>query len=230
MILLASSCDKKLFQWKQGLSGISTPICASDLDALRNELVRRKPPILLLDHDLISTDSQQAVESLLVLSPKTRIIISTAGISDEIEWKLFRSGVKGFCLDTIDLEQIKRAVTAISHGELWIRRKLVQYMQNELAVTMQEKKHIEQAVNSLLENLTKREYEIALLVGRGESNKQIARQLDITERTVKAHLTEIFRKLAISDRIKLALLVKESANSSNRPYMEHDNDYPTISA
>ena len=95
---------------------------------------------------------------------------------------------------------------------------------------MQEKKHIEQAVNSLLENLTKREYEIALLVGRGESNKQIARQLDITERTVKAHLTEIFRKLAISDRIKLALLVKESANSSNRPYIEQDSDYPTISA
>lgn len=233
MILLASSCEEKLAHWKRGLLSISTTLlCVSDLDSLRNELNSRKPPILLLDHALlggIDSQSPQVIENLLMLSPKTRIIISTSGISDEIEWKFFRSGVKGFCLDKTELEQIKRAVMAVLQGELWIRRKLVQHMQNELAMTMQEKKHIERAVNSLLENLTKREYEIAILVGHGESNKQIARQLDITERTVKAHLTEIFRKLAISDRIKLALLVKDSAASSNRTYDDHDSDYPTLS-
>lgn len=230
MILLASSYEEKLAHWKQGLSGISTLICVADLDSLRDELVRRKLPILLLDHDLLGIDSPQTIEHLLVLSPKTRIILSTTGISDEMEWRLFKSGVKGFCMNTIELEQIKRAVMAVSQGELWIRRKLVQYMQNELSVTMQEKKHIERAVNSLLENLTRREYEIAILVGRGESNKQIARQLDITERTVKAHLTEIFRKLAISDRIKLALLVKDTAATSTQVYIDQDSDYPTISA
>jgi DNA-binding NarL/FixJ family response regulator len=47
-------------------------------------------------------------------------------------------------------------------------------------------------------------------VGNGESNKEIARRLDITERTVKAHLTEIFRKLRIADRLKLALLITEA--------------------
>ena len=55
--------------------------------------------------------------------------------------------------------------------------------------------------------LTGREHEIAALVGIGGTNKQIARQLDISERTVKAHLTEIFRKLGIADRLKLALLL-----------------------
>ena len=72
---------------------------------------------------------------------------------------------------------------------------------------------IEQAVNDLLENLTRREYEIAMLVGKGESNKKIAQHLAITERTVKAHLTEIFRKLQISDRIKLALIMKDAVKS-----------------
>lgn len=230
MILLASSCEKKLAHWSQGLSGTSTLLCLADLDSLRNELIRRKPPILLLDHDLLGIDSRQIIEGLLKQSPKTRIIVSTPGISDETEWKLFKAGVKGFCQDSIEAEQLKRAILAVWQGELWIRRKLVQYMENELAITMQEKKHIERAVNSLLENLTKREYEIAILVGRGESNKQIARQLDITERTVKAHLTEIFRKLAISDRIKLALLVKDTATTSNHIDMDHDSGYPTISA
>jgi len=62
----------------------------------------------------------------------------------------------------------------------------------------------------LLANLTRREHEIATLVGNGESNKQIAQHLAITERTVKAHLTEIFRKLDVADRLKLALIVTGS--------------------
>jgi len=58
--------------------------------------------------------------------------------------------------------------------------------------------------------LTEREREIAALVGNGGTNKQIARQLDISERTVKAHLTGIFRKLGVADRLKLALLLAAS--------------------
>ena len=55
--------------------------------------------------------------------------------------------------------------------------------------------------------LTPREIEIARLIGQGASNKRIARQLSITERTVKAHLTMIFRKTGVDDRVKLALMV-----------------------
>lgn len=230
MILLASSCEEKLALWSQALIGVSTVLNLTDLRSLKYEMSRRKPALLLLDHDLLDQEDGDIIENLLMLSPKTRIIISTSGISDETEWNLFRSGVKGFCQETIEPELLRRTVAAVLNGELWIRRKLVQYMQSELAMTMQEKKHIERAINSLLENLTKREYEIAILVGQGESNKQIARQLDITERTVKAHLTEIFRKLAISDRIKLALLVKDTATSSNHLDINQDSDYPTISA
>ncbi|SFM22366.1 LuxR C-terminal-related transcriptional regulator [Nitrosomonas communis] len=230
MIIFASSSEDKLTHWKQGLSDISTLYCLTNPDTLRNELIRRTPPILLLDYDFLVIDNSQTIENMLKLSPRTRIILFSPGISDENEWKLFKAGVKGFCLDTISSEQIKRAVEAVCRGELWIRRQLVQRMQDELATAMQEKKHIERAVNNLLENLTKREYEIAILVGRGESNKQIAKRLDITERTVKAHLTEIFRKLAISDRIKLALLVKDTAATTNQVFDNNNSDYPTISA
>jgi two-component system NarL family response regulator len=61
--------------------------------------------------------------------------------------------------------------------------------------------------------LTPREREIATLVGCGNSNKQIAHSLAITERTVKAHLSEIFRKLSISDRLTLALRVIDQRES-----------------
>ena len=230
MILFASSTEDKFSHWKQGLSDISSLYCLSNLDILRNELIRRTPPILLLDYDLLDISSSQIIENLLTLSPRTRIILFSSGISDENEWKLLKAGIRGFCLNTFSSDQIKRVVEAVWRGELWIRRQLAQRMQSELVMAMQEKKHIERAVNSLLENLTKREYEIAILVGRGESNKQIAKRLDITERTVKAHLTEIFRKLAISDRIKLALLVKDTAVTTNQIFDKNNSDYPIISA
>jgi DNA-binding NarL/FixJ family response regulator len=66
-----------------------------------------------------------------------------------------------------------------------------------------------------LADLTQREREIATLIGIGESNKQIARRLTITERTVKAHLTEIFRKLGIGDRLRLALRVTAATHDDS---------------
>lgn len=230
MILLASSYEEMLDSWRRNLSDVSAILCINDLELLNHEFARRKPSILLVDHDFLGNDSPKKVESLLALSSKTQIIISSPGISDEMEWKLFKAGIRGCCRDLIDAEEIKRVVKAVWQGELWIRRKLVHHMLDELVVTTKEKKHIERAVNNLLENLTKREYEIAILVGRGESNKQIARRLDITERTVKAHLTEIFRKLAITDRIKLALLVKDTAVSSNQTDLHNTSNFPIASA
>ncbi|MES9812798.1 MAG: helix-turn-helix transcriptional regulator [Candidatus Thiodiazotropha sp.] len=62
-------------------------------------------------------------------------------------------------------------------------------------------------IESTLSKLTDREREIAQLVGSGDSNKVIAKKLDITERTVKAHLSSIFRKTSTKDRLQLGLLI-----------------------
>ena len=177
MILLASSYEEMLDSWRRSLSDVSAILCINDLELLSHEFARRKPSILFVDHDFLGNDSSKKVESLLALSPKTQIIISSPGISDEMEWKLFKSGIRGCCRDLIDAEEIRRVVKAVWQG-----------------------------------------------------NKQIARRLDITERTVKAHLTEIFRKLAITDRIKLALLVKDTAVTSNQSTSPNSNNFPIVSA
>lgn len=223
MILLASNSQQLLDQWREGVSSLSPVLCIRELNVLHNEMRKRNPPVLLLDHDMLGDNSLTEMESLLQGNPKTKVIVSSLGISDEMEWQLFRLGIRGCCREPLPPAAIGRMVQAVWQGELWMRRKLVGYMFEELASTTQEKRHIEHAVNNLLENLTRREYEIALLVGRGESNKGIARQLDIAERTVKAHLTEIFRKLAITDRIKLALLIKDTANLDHSDTHSHSS-------
>ena len=78
---------------------------------------------------------------------------------------------------------------------------------------MRDQSDEKQAAVARLAELTRREREIAELIGNGESNKQIARTLMITERTVKAHLTEIFRKVGLADRLRLALLMLQTSKN-----------------
>jgi len=128
-------------------------------------------------------------------------------ISDATEIALFKMGVRGCCRIDTDPQLLKRVVAAIQLGELWIRRSLMLRLVDELGVRTYGDEFNKRAAAGRLVYLTEREREIAALVGSGGTNKQIARQLDISERTVKAHLTEIFRKLGIADRLKLALLL-----------------------
>ena len=221
MILLASQFQDDLYRWEQGVRGVAPVFCSTNLDSLRDELVRLKPQILLLDHDLPKLDGPNGIAALMKLNPETKVIILSYPIADEIEWALFRTGVRGCCQRDVKPEQLKNAVVAVQQGELWIRRSHSWHLLNELVTITREKNKIKEAVGELLANLTRREYEIATLVGNGETNKQIARRLAITERTVKAHLTEVFRKLDIADRLKLALIVKGSMASHDSTRIDH---------
>jgi two-component system NarL family response regulator len=221
LILLASQFQDDLYRWEQGVRGIAPVFCSTNLDSLRDELVRLKPQILLLDHDLPKLDGPNGIAALMKLNPETKVIILSYPIADEIEWALFRMGVRGCCQRDAKPEQLKTAVVAVQQGELWIRRSHSWHLLNELVTITRERNKIKEAVGELLANLTRREYEIATLVGNGETNKQIARRLAITERTVKAHLTEVFRKLDIADRLKLALIVKGSMSSHDPTQIGH---------
>jgi two-component system NarL family response regulator len=141
------------------------------------------------------------------LNPATSMVVLSGPISEETELDLFKAGVRGYCRNDIDPQLLKRVVVAIELGELWIRRSLMRRLLDELTVRFSCGVRDKGAVIGRLAYLTVREHEIAALVGSGGTNKQIAKQLDISERTVKAHLTEVFRKLGIADRLKLALLL-----------------------
>lgn len=213
MILLASSSQKAFVRWKRGVSDFSPIYDLTELDQLKDELVRVKPLILLLDYDLPGLNAPTGLVDLMKLSPGTKIVILSRALSDEEEWGLFKAGVRGCCPRDIEPKQLKSVVMAVQQGELWIRRTLTCRLLDELGVIVRERNLIKQAASNLLVNLTQREHEIATLVGNGESNKQIAQRLSITERTVKAHLTEIFRKLDVADRLKLALIVNNSVKA-----------------
>lgn len=226
-LIIASPNEERLVTWKQGLDDFVIISSIIDkLDTLQDDVERIKPPVLMLDFDLLvlnganGSNGSNSIAGLRRLCAETKIIIMNSGISEELEWELLKAGVRGCCQNNVEPKLLKQIVVAVHDGELWIRRTLTCRLIDELGKTTSKNKAY-RATLGLLNKLTQREYDIAVRVGNGESNKQIAQECGITERTVKAHLTEIFLKLNVSDRLNLALVLsadnRNSLANSNSP-------------
>lgn len=209
-LIIASSCQNRLASWKQGLNGfVNTTLEIDKLGALRVEVLRIKPQVLLLDFDLLGSNG---VASLKSLCAEAKTIVIGGDICEDMEWELLKAGVRGCCRSDSGPNFLRQVVEAVQLGELWIRRTLTCRLIDELGKTTAKNKAYRTSLG-MLNKLTQREYDIAVRVGNGESNKQIANACAITERTVKAHLTEVFLKLGVTDRLNLALVL--SADERN---------------
>ena len=194
-LVLASPNQDRPSLWKQGLGSFSvTTLKAHGLPPLLDHTVRTNPEMLLLDFDLLKLNDLDCAADLGRLCTTTKVIVLSGIISEDTEWSLLKSGVRGFCLNDSKPQLIKQVVEAVQQGELWMRRTLTCRLLDELGKTSSKNKTY-QASLSLLNNLTQREFDIAVRVGNGENNKQIAQACAITERTVKSHLTEVYQKL-----------------------------------
>lgn len=204
-IVASSSNNDRLVFWKKSLSGFAvTTLLTPILDTLWDDVVRMKPEVLLLDLTLSGLNNVYAVSNLRRLSVETKVIILSSDISEGMEWTLLQAGARGCCRNDITPKVLSQVVTAVQQGELWIRRTLTGRLIDELGKTTSKNKAYRASLG-LLNKLTQREYDIAMCVGNGQSNKQIAQSCAITERTVKAHLTEVYLKLGVTDRLNLAL-------------------------
>lgn len=176
--------------------------------ALGALLERTHPELLLIDLSLSGFISTKEILKLRRLYPWLSILALSASPSQEEALTMLKVGVRGYCSQDIKGELLKKAVERVQQGETWVTRKLIPCLIEEIAALYQQNKDDHHLItNMYLATLTPREREISTLIGQGANNKIIARKLNITERTVKAHLSEIFRKLSIPDRLQLALLI-----------------------
>jgi DNA-binding NarL/FixJ family response regulator len=212
-LILASPCQNRLASWKLGLDGfVCTTLASDSLGTLRDGVVQAKPSILLLDFNLLGLNG---VTSLKSICTETKTIIIGDAVSENMEWVLLKAGVRGYCQSDINPNLLRQVVEAVQQGELWIHRTLICRLIDELTKTTPNNISHRTSL-SLLNKLTQREYDIALRVESGESNKQIAQSCAITERTVKSHLTEVYLKLGVTDRLNLALVM--SADNKKQGY------------
>ena len=161
-----------------------------------------KPHILLLDLAMPKLGGLDVVKELSPPPPlDTRIIMLTAAIDDSQIADALRLGARGIILKDTATQLLIKAVRCVVNGEFWVGRGnvegLVQALQ--MAHTMQPEDPVKKFA------LTAREMEVLTAIVEGYSNKDIAKRYKISEQTVKHHLSSIFGKVGVSNRLELAL-------------------------
>lgn len=147
-------------------------------------------------------DARQEITKLVAAD--LRVIALSAVPNESEAFRLLSLGARGYCHAEAVPEQLLEVAKVVTAGGYWMPAGLVQHL---VAVAAKAAVDTPQPAVEGFDQLTRREYEVALEVGKGANNKEIASNLDVSERTVKAHLTAIFEKLGLRDRVQLALAV-----------------------
>jgi DNA-binding NarL/FixJ family response regulator len=156
-----------------------------------------------LDATHLSMEQQLGFVKLLMQANRKAVVLSNAPNDDQAQQLLF-AGARGYCHAQAMPEQLRDVATVVGSGNYWVPPSLVEKL--VLTAVQLGLPAVPKPADALAA-LTEREREVAQHIGRGASNREIAEALDITERTVKSHLTTIFEKLELRDRVQLALIV-----------------------
>lgn len=220
LVLVATPVLAVRSRWRQALEGVVAIEEVVEAAALEQSLATLRPAILLLDLGLPRFAGVKSLPALQCVSPLTKIVLfSRASDQDQTEAiAAIKAGARGYCQVDIPPVLLKKAVERIQLGEIWVGRNVILHLLEELiSVTERQQQNPPAQPDRRLEDLTPREREIAGLIGEAASNKEIASRFSISEKTVKAHLTAIFRKLGLADRLHLALLVTQRGRVPLRP-------------
>jgi DNA-binding NarL/FixJ family response regulator len=161
---------------------------------------REKPDIVLLDLDLGSESGLDLIPHLRQSAPHTRILVLTGLRDTEVHRNALRLGAMGIVQKEMASEVLLKAIHKVHAGEAWLDRSSIANLLTEIAESDPGRPDPEAA---RIASLSPREREVITLIGEGLNNKKIAERLQISETTVRHHLTSIFAKVGVSDRLEL---------------------------
>jgi two-component system nitrate/nitrite response regulator NarL len=177
------------------------------LSDLLDTSITTQPDLVLCDEHLLREQQISVISAIKEASPATRILVLGVRQTIESQIALLKQGARGYFDSHLPPEKLHFAMHSILHGEVWVERYVISSLIDELTDVAIPKISLEQ--QQLVDLLSPKEIDVATLVSHGATNKMIAYKMVITERTVKAHLTTIFQKLAISDRLALAIFFRD---------------------
>ena len=163
-----------------------------------------KPDVVLLDLAISEIDGIQILTAIKQTSPETKALMFNAsvGADEEMIFRSLKLGAKGYLSKNLASCNLIKAIKAVQRGEIWVERKLMskffeKEQRNVSSMEDQDKK--------TKTGLTEREQEVLSVLSKGLTNKEIADSLCISEKTVKTHLNNIFRKLNVTRRLQAIL-------------------------
>ncbi len=163
------------------------------------------PDVLLLDLLMPNSPGMDALQELASSPLPVRIVVLCSSISKQQIVKALQLGARGILLKN-SVDELEKAIAAVLRGQYWIAGKSVG---NVVQVITELSATLETAQPSESYGLTPRELEMVRFVTQGCSNREIATQLNISEETVKRHLSNVFDKVGMSNRVELTLFALE---------------------
>jgi DNA-binding NarL/FixJ family response regulator len=171
---------------------------AEDGEQAVSEAERLRPDVILMDLVMPNLDGVGAMRALRERLPGARVIVLTSFADDERLLPAIQAGAAGYLLKNVQPKELARAVRAAHAGEALLDPVVAARLVEAIA---QPSQHAEPDA----ERLTPREREVLELIGGGLSNKRIALELGVSEKTVKAHVGHLLAKLGVADRTQAAL-------------------------
>lgn len=170
---------------------------AVDGEDCLNKLQVVKPDVLLLDINMPKKNGLEVLKSLKSKKSKLKVLVLT--VHNEIEYlmKAVDIGVNGYVLKDSESAELKKAIFTVAEGESYIQPSLIPALNAKMIETNKDAEKIK--------SLTKRELDVLRLLAVGMYNKEVGKRLEISERTVKNHVSNIFKKLGVTDRTQAAV-------------------------
>ncbi len=169
----------------------------SDGDECLKQLKNIMPQVLLLDINMPKIDGIDVLKEIKKNKYPVKVLMLT--VYNEVEYilKAFDLGVEGYMVKDSEVAELKKAINCLVNGETYIQPNLVPLLNKRLDTRNTDKNKIE--------TLTKREFEILICLTKGMSNREIASEYSISERTVKNHIFNLFKKIDVNDRTQAAV-------------------------
>jgi DNA-binding NarL/FixJ family response regulator len=184
---------------------------AADGEQAVERAAEYKPDVILMDLVMPKLDGVGAMRELRARAPNSRVIVLTSFLDDDRLMPAIQAGAAGYLLKDVEPVELARAITAAHNGEAildpTVAARVVQSIADGATPALPDQ-----------ERLTRREYEVLTLIVHGRSNKRIAYELGIAEKTVKTHVGHLLAKLGVTDRTQAALLaVQQGLVDLERP-------------
>jgi DNA-binding NarL/FixJ family response regulator len=186
-----------LQQLIDGTEDIEVVATAADGAAALEVVRKHQPDVVLMDLQMPGVDGVQATRAIMAEQSKTEVLVLTSYSDGERIVAALEAGAVGYLLKDAEPEDVLQGIRAVSRGESPIHPRAARQL---LGIRL----------GGSPVQLTTRETEVLRLVKDGLATKQIARRLNISERTVKAHLTSAFSRIGVQDRTQAALWVERN--------------------
>ncbi|MGY1717757.1 response regulator [Blastococcus sp. SYSU DS0552] len=193
-----------------GAPGLTLVGEAADGDEVPAAVTSGAPDVVLMDIRMPRVDGLAATEQLQLRTDRPQVIVLTTFDADDHVLRALRAGASGFLLKDTPPAAIVDAVRRVADGEPMLSPTVTRQLMAHVAAAVAPPDVAGERARALLTALSEREHEVALAVGRGLSNADIAAELYMSVATVKAHVSRLLTKLEVANRVQVALVVHDA--------------------